>query len=511
MDHAAGRSAKSDTQARPGNGLHLALDCVQRVGGQVVVLGWLGWPKGRPVPDLGLACRGATLATRLLAFHDRPDIEGAVQGAMEAQGFVLIAVPGEARPEDGLDLVLHGGRDITAHALPGTAFGPPLAEMLGRSHWRIVFDLLDAAAEDAGLDGLLRGGPGRAGCFTPWLDAVPLVSHGADDQHGLRRIDAIAAPSGECAVAVTLPRPLPADAELRVVALLPGEHGVSLHRLHGPAALREETVLALYGRLPADVARPAPAPELVVELRRRGGGSWFRAHPRSLPAPAFLAALRDLAGAAGGDAMDGFGWLRGVLEDREDGLAALARPVAQALPPDAPVVAVLHGVDDPFAARLALLAAAGIERHAAEVLVVGPRPAAEAVADIFLQRGRLSARTSLDLAAAVRRGTYGRCALVPIDMLALGEALVRDRVAALFARRIGGAALPALLRLAAVAGTLDGAETLGRLAQALDGGAGSLRFGRAEGAFGQLLGEHLAGFWRAAAPGFLAEAAHGRA
>ncbi|WP_230165427.1 hypothetical protein [Roseomonas sp. CECT 9278] len=483
----------------------MALDCLQRVGSNLFVQGWLTWPQARPAPDLAVACGGATLATRLASLHERPDIQGAARNALVAKGFLLIAALDEARAATALDLVVQSGRETCAQPLPEANLGPSVADMLGQSHWRIVFDLLEAAADAPGLDWLLR-----AGCFGRWLDTVPLVPHGADDQHGLRRIDAIAAPSGECAVAVTLPGPMPEGTELRAVAVLPGEGGsIRLHRLQGPAALRGESLLALYGRLPPEVALPMTVPKLVVELRQPGGGSWFRTRPRALPAPAFLTTLRQLAGAAAaGDTMHSFGWLRAVLEDRQDGLAPLACPAPRALAADTPVVAVLHAIDDPFAARLVLLAAAQIERHAAEILVVGPRPAAEAVADIFLQRGRVPARTSLDLAAAARRGTYARAALVPIDTLALGDALVAGSVDALFDRRIDGAALPALLRLAAVAGTMDGAETLARLAQLLDGGAEALRFGRAEGAFGQLLGDHLAGFWRDAAPGFVATAAH---
>jgi hypothetical protein len=299
--------------------------------------------------------------------------------------------------------------------------------------------------------------------------------------------------------------------------------------VHGPGALHGENLVALYGRMPAEVALPAPSPALVVELRRPRGNAWFRTQPDTLDAPGFLAALGALAGsAAAGDAMHGFTWLRGVLEDRAAAFAAMARPAARAAAPDAPLVAVLHGVDDPFAARLALLAAAAIERHAAEVLVVGPRVAAGTVADVFLERGRIPARTSLDLAAAVRRGTYARCVLVVIDVAALGEALLAGgagvdtlfggrgdgaRVAthdtgAPLARHIDGATLPDLMRLAAVAGTMDGAQILNRLALLLDAGAGALRFGPVHGAFGQVFGDHLAGFWRDAAPCFLAEDAH---
>jgi hypothetical protein len=543
--------------APPADSIDLVLDCVQRVASShLFIRGWLCWPQDRPAPAITLVRDGAPQPSLLFSTHERPDIIGLPPGSPEPLGFFLVAQVAEARSGATLAVALHGAGAAASVALPPTPFGPAVADLLAAAPWGVVHDLLDAVAGDPRLACLVQADRQALGVFARWYDRLPVLAPGAEDQHGLRRIDAMAAPSGECAVAVTLPDPLPEDTALRVVALLPGADGTTLHRLHGPGALHGESLLALYGRMPAEVALPAPAPALVVELRRPGGNAWFRTQPDTLDAPGFLAALGALAGsAAAGDAMYGFTWLRGVLEDRAAAFAAMARPAVRAAAPDAPLVAVLHGVDDPFAARLALLAAVPIERHAAEVLVVGPRAAAGAVADVFLERGRIPARTSLDLAAAVRRGTYARCVLVLIDIAALGEALLAGGagVDALFggrrdgarvathdngapaarhdsgapparhdnrapparhdnrappARHIDGATLPALLRLAVVAGTMDGAQTLGRLALLLDAGAGALRFGPVRGAFGQVLGDHLAGFWHDAAPCFLAEDAH---
>lgn len=516
--------------APPADSFDLFLDCVQRVASShLFIRGWLCWPPDRPAPAITLVRDGAPLPSILFSTHDRPDIIGLPPGSPEPLGFFLVAQLADPHTFGGLAVALHGVGAASSVALPPTPLGPAVAELLAAAPWGVVRDLLDAAAGDPRLACLVQGDRQALGVFARWYDRLPVLPPGGEDQHGLRRIDAMTAPSGECAVAVTLQDPLPEDIALRVVALLPGADGTVLHHLHGPGALRSESLLALYGRLPAEVALPAPAPALVVELRRPGGNAWFRTQPDRLDAPAFLAALGALAGSAvAGDAMHGFTWLRGVLEDRAAAFAGMVRPAARAVVPDVPLVAVLHGVDDPFAARLAALAAAPIERHVAEVLVVGSRMAAGAVADVFLERGRIPARTSLDLAAAVRRGTYARCMLVLIDIAALGEALLAGGagVDALFAapadgrpaarhdsgapsaRHIDGASLPALLRLAAVAGTMDGAQTLARLALLLDAGAGALRFGPVKGAFGQMLGDHLAGFWHDAAPGFLAEGAH---
>ncbi len=118
---------------------------------------------------------------------------------------------------------------------------------------------------------------------------------------------------------------------------------------------------------------------------------------------------------------------------------------------------MLHGIDDPFAVRLAFLAARSIEQRASEVLVLGTPDAAAAVAGIFLERGQVPARSSLGLAAAVRRGTYARCTLVPIDAQALAGAVLDDQgFDRLFARGLPGQRLPLLLHLSAVAGRIDG-------------------------------------------------------
>ena len=531
-DTGAGSSTTMEmtVPAPPADSTDLVLDCVQRVAlSHLFIRGWLCWTPDRPAPAITLLRDGVALPSVLFSTHDRPDIIGLPAGSPEPIGFFLVAQLGDAGAGGSLAVALHGDGAAASVALPPAPFGPAVADLLAAAPWSVVHDLLDAAAGDPRLACLAQADRQALGVFARWYDRLPVLSPGAEDQHGLRRIDAMAAPSGECAVAVTLPDPLPEDTALRVVALLPGADGTVLHRLHGPGALHGETLLALYGRLPDEVALPAPSPTLVVELRWRGGNAWFRTQPDRLDVPDFLVALGTLAGsAAAGDALHGFTWLRGVLEDRAAAFARVVRPAVRAVSPDAPLVAVLHGVDDPFAARLALLAATPIERHAAEVLVVGPRVAAGAVADVFLERGRLPARTSLDLAAAVRRATYARCVLVLIDVAALGEALLAGGagVDALFggrgdgapaarhdsgapsARHIDGATLPALMRLAAVAGTMDGAQTLGRLALLLDAGAGALRFGPVQGAFGQLLGDHLAGFWHDAAPGFLVGDAH---
>ncbi|MBR0673619.1 hypothetical protein [Neoroseomonas soli] len=486
---------------RIGQDIEVAIECVRPTGGRhLFVQGRIAWNRGGEAPDLWLLAHGLPLESLLDLRHERPDITAAPGEDRVIQGFILIA--GRAGGPAGMEGFALGAGAL-AFALPREGLGAPVAEVLARLPWDMAFAVLDAAARDEGLATLLL-----PDAFAGWIAAVPTLEPSARDQHGLARMDAIASPLGECAVAVTLPRPLARGETLRAVALLPGEDGPRATLLEGPPPLYGETAVTLYGCLhPADQAPAAVPFDLLVELRRPEGGTWFRTTPRLHPAPGFLRMLQDLS--AAGEPTDGFGWLRGVLESRRaafDRAFAAQSPPTAPPPPEAPVVAVLHAVDDPFAARLVFLAAPEIERRAAEVLVLGPREAAAAAADVFLQRGRIPTRTGLDLAATVRRGTYARAALVPVDPPALAEALLEDGMEALFAHRIGGAALAPLLRLAAAAGTPDGAETFGRMARMLkdwsDGREVHVRPERAAGAAGHLIAEHLAALWRGAAPAF---------
>lgn len=471
-------------------GQQVAIESVQALGPRhVFVQGSLAGA-GEAATAPPLLAQGVPLRSLASLLHPRPDLAA----GPDVRGFLVIA---EA-PAGLAGLVLAMG-EATPDLVPQ---GPPVAAALARLPPEAVFDLLALAARDDILAAPLRA----AGAFARWARALPRLEPGSHGELGIARIAAVAAPTGEVALTLEAPGPLAAGDALRLVAMLPDEAGPRPIRLDGPPPLRGEDSVTIYGRPGGGHTPPVPPLDLVVEWRRARGGAWFRIAPAVQPAPAFLAGLQ-----AAAEAADGFAWLRGALESRRAAFEdALGAPCPAAAPADAPLVVVLHGVEDPFAARLVGLAAPEIERRASEVLVLGPRAAAAATADVFLERGRIPVRAGLDLAAAVRRGTYARARLVPLDpaMLAEGvKAAVLDRT---FARPVPGEALGALLRLSAAAGTLDGAEAMGRLARLLEDSEAGREIrpwpAAARGAAGRMVAEHLAALWRAGAPAFGAPA-----
>jgi hypothetical protein len=497
-------------QASIGGNVLVAVDGLQVVApGSVLLLGWVGWPRNEDRPELSISLDGVPLAIVAQSHHDRPDVREGLGAAIQAQGVTMVARLPAGAGADLPRLFLEARGGAHALALPRTPIGPAMHELLGQCHWGIVFDLLQHAAELPELASLVRDDQGGFGAFSRWVEGLPVLPAAAEHVHGFRRFDAIATPAGECAIAIVLPGAVDPGTTLRAVALAGGPGGRQVIALEGTAPLLGDAGVLLHGRPAAQAALPFAPGELVVQLRAPGGDAWFRTRPVQKSAPDFLEALRFLAGgAAGPDVMESYAWLRVMLEDRLEALTPLAEPPEPMTDQDTPRIAVLHGIDDPFAARLAFLAAPGIERRAAEVLVLGPRDAAAAVADIFLERGRVPARTGLDLSAAVRRGTYRRCALVPIDAQDLAEAMLEDGLDALFARSVPGTRLPMLLHLAAVAGRIEGPDAIERVSRLMRRGAGGvLGFGRIEGAAGQLVGDHLAEFWRRAAPAFALRAA----
>ena len=490
----------------------LALDCVQPLGhDHLFVQGWFSWRHGRAMPALTLQAGGLPLECLAQVLHDRQDVARGMSLDLAVSGFILVARrPPGADAAAGLFLAVGTeGMD-----LPAGPFGAPVAKVLARQPWGAVFDLMAAATRDARLGALLAPGDGRDGALGGWIAALPCLPVPLENQHGFARVEAIASPMGECAVSLALPRPLLRQEALRVIALLPDEGGLLPVALDAPALLREEQRVTCYGRLPEQPGPGTPRFDVIVELRHPEGGAWFRATPALHPAPRFLDRLQDLL--ADGEAVEGFAWLRGLLEGRQAAFehgfgAALSAGSPEGMPDDAPVVALLHDMDDPFAARLVQLAAREIEARAAEVILLGTREAGTVAADVFLQRGRVPVRVGFDLAAAVRRGTYARAWLAPIEPVALAEALEQGGLDALFARRIDGAALGPALRLAAAAGSLEGGEAIAGVARILgdtpEGWEMRPRGGRMPGAMGLLVAEHLAALWRDAAPALRARSA----
>lgn len=473
----------------------------------VLALGWVRTAATEPAPTLGLSLDGVPLSPVALSRHRLAD--GHVDPQARAEGFVLAARLPQPANSDVPRLYLDvGGREF---ALPNDTVGPPLHDALQEAGRGVAFDLLHHATQLPELAGLAADGTGGLGTFAGWVGAQPALPSSGEHVHGFTWIDAAAAPSGECAVALGLPGPVGPSAVITAVAIIDGPEGRRAVALDGQVPLSAEAGIVLYARLLAAEPLPAPPVELLVQLRHAGGATWFRTRPAQRSAPEFLAALHDAAlRASGGDVMDSFTWLRLVLEDRLEALAPVHEVSEGFVDAEAPRVAVLHGMDDPFAVRLAFLAARGIEQRASEVLVLGAPDAAAAVAGIFLERGRVPARSSLGLAAAVRRGTYARCALVPIDAQALAGAVLDDQAfERLFARGLPGHRLASLLHLSAVAGRIDGADTMQRVLRMLQHGADDLPgLARAGGAAGGLLNAHLAEVWRRAAPALAAGGAH---
>jgi hypothetical protein len=492
--------------------VELVLDSVQRLQASICLLGWVRGAGA--APDLQLLMDGRALPRLHLSFHARAEVASASGAAPSARGFLLVVeLPDATAPRAGADLVLAEAGRGPLRRLASDRFGVPLAEALIRLPRDAGFEALQALANEPRLAPLFEsseGGHGLAALFAQRVPAIPAL---AEQQHGLHRFEAIAAPSGECAIAVGFAQPLATGTTLRAVALLPGDAGHRPVPLRIAAPFRRDSGLTVYGRLPESEALPVPGFDVLVELRRPEGVTLLRTTPAMHPAPVFLESLPALGDTSGGpEGADSLAWLRALLEERRDVFEPVigGRHRAAALA-EAPRVVVLNAVDDPFAVRLLYVAAAEIERRASEVLVLGPKASAAAAAEIFLQRGRIPARTGLDLAAAVRRGTYARAVLLPIDLAALAESLPARGLDRLFAREVPGTALPDLLRLAAVAGSLEAGDALGRLALLLDTGSGArpVRFRglHAGGAAGHSIAEHLSGFWRLAAPAFAGRAA----
>ncbi len=488
--------------------IDLAVDCARPLGRRhVFVQGWLSWSQDGDLPTPVVLADGLPLRTVAQAWHARPDLPGDPGGRRSARGFIMIA----RRPTGAVatgGIALRAGSDMAP--VPQPWFGPEVVDALAHLPWDGVFALMMDCIRLGDLAATLAPNDGLDGVFDRWINLMPRLDPAARDVHGMAHIDAFGAPSGECVVTVQLPRRLGPKEELRVVALLPADGGSRPAALDGPPALRGANGATFYGRLPLTTGTPAPACDLLVELRGPDGGIWFRTSPKLHPAPVFLGKLNGLTTA--GEAAESFTWLRGVLETRRSAFDTTFRP---ARPPrgdmtDAPMVVVLHGMDDPFADRLAFLFAPEIERRATEVRVLGAR--ASATTEIFLQRGRIPARSGLDLSAAVRHGTFRHAMLVPIDPLSLARALDAGGIDEVFANQVDGAALPHLLGLAALAGTLEEGETIARLARILAEGRGGRvdrhRFGRMPGATGQMIADHLAALWRDGAPALRARAVH---
>ncbi|MBB3899155.1 hypothetical protein [Roseococcus suduntuyensis] len=477
----------------------LVLNVCRAVGlGHLLLAGRVEWTEDGSEPTLRLL--PAAPAQSLVLF-DEPDLLAALPPGRTCRGFLLVGPrPGGTEPPL-LEWV--AGRQSGRQALPGDAHGPTPDAALHQAGWGGVFHLLREAAGGGAAAALLSPQLGPAGAFTRWLAGVPWL-----EPADFPRVEAWAAPSGECAMAFTLDPAIGPDTRLTLLALLLEEGRVRPLPMAQSPALTSETMLLAHGLLPQLTELPAPPFELVMEMRHAGEAQWFRVNPRTLPAPLLLAALhRHAALPAGPELGETLAWLRDLLQAREESFAAMLIGAPPPPPAARPLLLVLHGLDDAEAVRLLAMAAPAIEARADALLLLGAREFTEPALEIFLSRGRIAAHGGAGLAALrgpLRRGLDAAGGLVILDMLELAAALERDDA---FQPRLPLSALPLLEQIATVAGLPDAADAVARLSAATGAGLPPPGFGAQDSAASRMVAGHLHGFWRGLAPLFQAEAA----
>jgi hypothetical protein len=467
-------------------------------GGHLLLAGRVEWTEDGSEPSLRLL--PAAPAQSLVLF-DEPDELAGLPPGRTCRGFLLVSAPPGGVEPPLLEWV--AGGQAGRQALPGEAHGPSPDAVLHQAGWGGVFHLLREAAGGGAAAALLAPRLGPAGAFTRWLAGVPWL-----EPADFPRVEAWAAPSGECAMAFTLDPAIGPDTRLTLLALLPEEGRVRPLPMAQSPALASETMLLAHGLLPQLTELPAPPFELLMEMRHAGEAQWFRVSPRTLPAPLLLAALhRHAALPEGPELGDTLAWLHDLLAAREESFAAMLIGAPPPPPAARPLLLVLHGLDDAEAVRLLAMAAPAIEARADALLLLGPREFTEPGLEIFLPRGRIAAQGGAGLAALrgpLRRGLDVSGGLLILDMLELAAALERDEA---FQPRLPLSALPLLEQVATVAGLPDAADAVARLSAATGTGLPPPGFGAQDGAAARLVATHLHGFWRGLAPLFQPEAA----
>jgi hypothetical protein len=503
-------------RSAPGDIL-LAVDCCQMLGnGHVLVTGWLAWPDNTPAPFLTLAPRDPSSAPPTVVLFDRPDLAPMARADRALRGFIMVAERmASPAPNSPIALRVRTATHAASFALPGDKYGPTPDTALQSANWAAVFDLLAASAAGGPAEALLATEFGAAGAFTRWLAGVPRLQGTTGDPSVLRRIEALASLSGECALGITLAATGAEEAQLRLIALVAERGQVRPLRVTALTPLRGEATVTVYGALLDVPDLPAAPFELLLELRRGSDRHWFRLTPRMLSAPAFLDGLHHLAAAPDGtDLAEVLAWLAGILEHRMlsfSALLAVEQRLGAAV--ERPLTLVLRGFDDPFAPRLLAMAATEIERHADAVLLLGPRHLTRLGADLLLRRGKIKAHAASDLREALRTsmseavsvGAREEGSIVILDIAELGEALTTDGLAPLLQDRLPAAALAILVRLATIAGLADGADAVDRLTRLMRNDPTAFSFGRADTAGASLVAAHLCQLWWAARPLFLPE------
>ena len=432
--------------------LQLQLDCVAQLSPRrVVVYGWALTPRGVGTEISIAAGRAGDCVIEHVAFHARPDVVPADPQRAVVNGFALVF----AAPENAaaLSCTVTAGPDRVSADLRDPQIDTDLLAATAGRDWRDTFRLLQDCATHRALAPMLgyRGRP--YGAFADWLQCLPAVAGRAEQLGPLAEVELLCSPAGEVLALLRSATGVPADASIAAAVLGRGPaegHAGTAPRalaLIDPLSAVLPDALVLYGRIDPALIGRLPALELVLHAELQPGQHvWLRGQPRLVAMPDFLDAIS--LGAPG------LALLRQVLARREAAfapmLAMLAAPAPAVTPAEAPRTALILGADDPFAARLFHVAAREFESRCDRLLVLGE--AAEAVAQVFAWRGRLTAVAGAEAAHLLREsGTGG--GIMAIDAVRFAEAVIAGDPASAFANPLDAAALARLLALHAVAGT----------------------------------------------------------
>ncbi|EFH12336.1 hypothetical protein [Teichococcus cervicalis] len=448
--------------------LQIAIDCVALLGPrQHLICGWVMTPRGTPFDMRVLGPQGHEHRAAFRLLYARPDVTPPDPQAALVSGFTLVV---EGVPESGaLEVMLRSGELGGRINLRDSSISRDLQAVIAGQDWRINFRLLRAALERGEGLPLMRHQYRPYGAFAAWIARLPLVKQRAEQFGIMARLECLASPAGEYALGVQFAGRPERRLQIETIAigalraedggpdemvLLPQEDGVAHQAANFGCA---------YGRVPPALLPRLRRLELVAQVSFDEEMLWLRAEPRAEPVPGFLDGLALLPG----EAMDGSiaaALLQGVLANRERGMLPALEALARATPRPSgqPGLAIMVGVDEPACVPLLDILAPRIEAMCESLLLVGQR--AEQAVQVFRRRGRIRASTEREAAIALGRAAEAGAAVVPLDPLRLGRAVIEDDLAALFAHRLEGEELALLRHLHAAAGcSADLADSLARL------------------------------------------------
>ncbi|WBV44751.1 hypothetical protein [Pseudoroseomonas cervicalis] len=448
--------------------LQIAIDCVALLGSrQQLICGWVMTPRGTPFDMRVLGPQGREQRPAFRLLYARPDVTPPDPQAAMVSGFTLVI---EGAPETGpLEMLLRSGEAGGRLNLRDGNINRDLQAVIAGQDWRINFRLLRAALERGEVLPLMRHQYRPYGAFAAWLSRLPLVKHRAEHFGIMTRMECLASPAGEYALGVQFAGRPERRLQIEAIAigalraedggpdelvLLPQEDGV---------AYQAASFGCAYGRVPAELLPRLRRLELVAQISFDDETLWLRAEPRAEQVTGFLDGVASLPG----EAMDGsvpVALMQQVLGNRERGLLPSLAALAQAVPRSSgqPGLAIMVGVDEPACVPLLDILAPRIEAMCSALLLIGKR--AEQAVQVFHRRGRIAASTEREAAIALGRAAEAGAAVVPLDPLRLGRAVIDDDLGALFTHRLEGEELALLRQLHAAAGcSADLADSLVRL------------------------------------------------